>query len=385
MEHEEQVRIAKALLAHLERGTTDLTDEVFRNPVSSYTSPVQLELEWRRLFAGRPLWVGLSCQIPNAGDWMTDDFAPVPVLVVRGEDGRVRAFANVCRHRGARVAESSGRGARGFVCPYHAWRYELDGRLAAIPDAYGFAGVDPAAHGLRPLPLAERDGMLWVVPNADGEPIDLDAHLGPLGAELAAYRFDGLHPYTTRVLRRRMNWKLVIDTFGEAYHLKPLHRATVAGIYHQNVEVCRGHGEHHSMTLARRSIERLRDLPEDRWRLVPHAAIVYVFFPNVVFTVQDDHVDVLRVYPVEGRVDESVILVDWYVPEPPASEKAVAHWEKNVDLFLRTVNDEDFTIGEGIQRGFATGVQTHVTYGRYEVPLQRYHRTLRTVLDADRG
>jgi phenylpropionate dioxygenase-like ring-hydroxylating dioxygenase large terminal subunit len=380
MDHDEQLRIAKALLAHLEQGTTDLADDVFRNPVSSYTSPAQLDLEWRRLFAGRPLWVGLSCQIPGAGDWLTDDFAPVPILVVRGGDGVARAFANVCRHRGARVAEACGKGARGFVCPYHAWRYDLDGRLAAIPEAYGFPGVDPAEHGLRPLPVAERAGMLWVVPDVDGEEIDLDVHLGPVAGELAAHRFAGLHYYTTRVLRRRLNWKLVIDTFGEAYHLKPLHRATVAGIYHQNLEVCRAHGEHHSMTLARRTIERLRELPEERWRLIPHAAIVYVFFPNVVFTVQDDHVDVLRVYPVDGKVDESVILVDWYVPEAPVSEKAIAHWEKNVDLFLRTVNDEDFATAEGIQRGFATGVQTHVTYGRYEVPLQRFHRTLQAAL-----
>jgi phenylpropionate dioxygenase-like ring-hydroxylating dioxygenase large terminal subunit len=384
MEHDEQVRIVRAILRHIEAGTTDLADEIFLNPVSSYTSAAQLELEWQRLFRGMPLLVGLSCQIPKAGGWLTDDFAPTPILVVRTASGEARAFANVCRHRGAKIAAGSGRDARCFVCPYHAWRYELDGRLGAIPDEYGFEGIDRDEYALRPLPIAERDGLLWVLPTTGGT-IDLDAHLGVLSRELSAYRFGEYHYYTTRVIRRRMNWKLVVDTFGEAYHLKPLHRATVGHIYHQNVEVCRSHGLSHSMTLARRTIEHLRGSPETTWNLIPHAAVVYVLFPNVVFTVQGDHIDVLRVYPVDGRVDECVMYVDWYIPEPATTEKAVRHWEKNVDLFVRTVNDEDFAVGEEIQRGFASGAQTHLTYGRYEVPLQHYHHALRAALAEEGG
>src|SRR5262249_8238522 len=152
----------------------------------------------------------------------------------------------------------------------------------------------------------------------------------------------------------------------EAYHLKPLHHGTVGGIFHQNVEVCRDHGLHHSMTIARRTIESLRAEREERWSLFPHAAVVYVLFPNTVFTVQGDHIDVLRFYPSDSPTDEAVMYVDWYIPEPATTESAVRHWEKNVDLFVRTVNDEDFAVGEGIQRGFAAGVQTHLTYGRYE-------------------
>ncbi len=380
MQLDEQKRIARTLLDHLARGTTDLTDGVFLNPVESYTSAEQLDREWRDLFGKMPLLVGFSCQIRNPGDWLTDDFAPVPILVVRGHDGRARAFANVCRHRGTKIARGCGTAARAFVCPYHAWRYDLDGSLGAVPDAYGFPGLDRSAYGLRPLPLAERDGLLWVTPSPDAA-LDLEAHLGaPLLAELATYDFARYHYYTTRTLRRRMNWKLVVDTFGEAYHLKPLHRATVASIYHQNVEVCREHGLSHSMTLARRTIEQLHDQPESAWQLIPHAVVVYVLFPNTVFSVQGDHIDVLRVYPVPGKVDECVMYVDWYVPERPETEKAIAYWDKNVDLFMRTVNDEDFAVGEDIQRSFTTGVQTHLTYGTYEAPLQCFHRSLRRAL-----
>ena len=139
------------------------------------------------------------------------------------------------------------------------------------------------------------------------------------------------------------------------------------------------------MILARRTIDTLRSEPQADWRIIPHAATVYVLFPNTVLTVQGDHVDVLRVYPDGDQVDRSVMYVDWYVPEPPSGEKARAYWDKNIDLFLRTVNDEDFTLGEGIQKGFASGTQTHVTYGRYEAPLQYYHRSLQRALGSNGG
>jgi len=139
------------------------------------------------------------------------------------------------------------------------------------------------------------------------------------------------------------------------------------------------------MILARRSIESVRSEPEVAWRLLPPAATVYLLFPNTVFTVQGDHIDVLRVYPDRDRVDRCSMYVDWYVPEAPKDERSVAYWDKNVDLFLRTVNDEDFKIGEGIQRGFESGAQTHVTYGRFEVPLQYYHRALQRALHPSGG
>jgi phenylpropionate dioxygenase-like ring-hydroxylating dioxygenase large terminal subunit len=379
LQPEKQIEIAKRFLAHIDRGTTDVVDGVYRNPVSSYTSEEQLARERELLFRRQPLLVGFSCQIPNAGDYLTDDFAPTPILVVRSSSGAARAFANVCRHRGSRIAEGFGRGVKCFVCPYHAWTYALDGSVAAIPDAYGFEGIDRSAYGLRELPLVERHGLVWVVPEP-GAHLDLAEVVGDLDDELAAYEFGSYHYYTTRVIRRAMNWKLVVDTFGEAYHLKPLHRSTVAPIFYQNVAVCRSHGLSHSMVLARRSIDTLREEDQARWKLIPHAATVYVLFPNTVLTVQGDHVDVLRVYPDRDRVDRCVMYVDWYVSEAPSGDKAIAYWDKNVDLFLRTVNDEDFTIGEGIQRGFASGAQTHLTYGRYEAPLQYYHRALQRAL-----
>ena len=372
MDHALQVELARAILAHLDAGTTARADAVAINPVESYTSPRRLEREQALLFGRYPLLMGLSCQLAAPRAYLTDDHAGRPLLIVRGADGAVRAFLNVCRHRGARVAERAGTVRRGFSCPYHGWTYDTEGRLVGIPDAASFTGVEKAAHGLVPLPALERDGMIWVSPGA--REIDLEGHLAGLGPELASYRLADYHHYETRVLRQRMNWKLVIDTFLEPYHFPVLHRDTVAPIFFPNLCLFHPFGPNLRETLPRQSIVELRGRPESEWDLVEHSAIVYVLFPNTVFVMQGDHVETWRVYPANGRVDECVMYLDFYTPEPAESDSARRHWDRNMDLAVRTVVEEDFPTGEGIQAGFAAGAQDHVTYGRNEPALAHYER-----------
>ncbi|MGA2129327.1 MAG: Rieske (2Fe-2S) protein, partial [Xanthobacteraceae bacterium] len=123
MLHEDQVAQARKLLGYLDTKTTAMAPAVYRNPVSDYTCPRQLERERESFFSGGPLNIGLSCLLPSAGDFMTHDYSGVPILLVRHEDGTLRAFLNVCRHRGARLADGCGKDARRFTCPYHAWTY----------------------------------------------------------------------------------------------------------------------------------------------------------------------------------------------------------------------------------------------------------------------
>ena len=113
---------------------------------------------------------------------------------------------------------------------------------------------------------------------------------------------------------------------------------------------------------------------------IVHAATVYVLFPNTALTIQNDHVDVFRIYPSGRRVDETVMYMDFYIPEPAHSDKAVQHWEKNVDLLMRTVETQDFPMGEDIQRGIGSGAQDYFTYGRFEPALGHYHRAVREAL-----
>ena len=162
MQHATQVTLTRRVIDFVERDTTELAQSVFLNPVSTYTCPEQAQREQHMLFRGHPLFFGLSCELPNPGDFRADDLSGVPILVVRGRDGQLNAFLNVCRHRGAKIATGSGSGKRLFVCPYHAWTYDLDGRLTRLNPEAGFPGITCAERSLVPLPVAEKHGLIFV-------------------------------------------------------------------------------------------------------------------------------------------------------------------------------------------------------------------------------
>jgi phenylpropionate dioxygenase-like ring-hydroxylating dioxygenase large terminal subunit len=294
---------------------------------------------------------------------------------VRGEDGRVRAFANICRHRGARVAAGSGSGASRFICPYHAWTYDLRGQLVTIPEEEGFEGLDPACHGLIEFPAEERYGFVWVVPRG-GAHIDVDRHLGGLGDDLESYRIANYEVADQRVVRRAMNWKLISDTFWEAYHIKMLHRTTVAPLFVRNLALYDGFAMCHRLVGIRTSIAKLKGVPESQWDLLPHATILMNFFPNTICVMQTDHVETYRVFPADGKVNESIIEIT--VATPP-NDAANPKWKKVMDLLVGVI-EQDFEIGEQIQRNFESGVIPQVEYGRYEPALEHFHRAIRRAL-----
>ncbi len=379
MDHATQLILADELLAHLEAGTTSRAESVLTNETRVYTSPALLEREKSVLFRRYPLLLGLSCQLGEPGSYLAFDGAGIPIVVIRTESGGLKAFFNACRHRGARVLAGEGCVERRITCPYHGWTYALDGRLVGIPDRGSFPGVDPHAHGLIELPAAGRDGLVWVRP-VPASPLDIDAHLAGLAPELAAYGFDTYHHYEGRVLRRKMNWKMVIDTFLEPYHFGVLHPETVAPIFFPNVCLFHPFGFHLREAFPRRSIVELLDQDRADWDLIRHTALVYLLFPNTAFVVQGDHAEIWRVFPAGSRVDEAVMYLDFYVPEPVTSASARRHWDLNMDLLIRTVQEEDFPTGEGIQAGYMAGVQERVTYGRNEPALQHWQRSVAAAL-----
>src|SRR5262245_53443384 len=163
MNRQEELAVGRRLLGHIDGRTTDLAETMFRNRVLAYSCRERAALERNRLFRDRPIFMGLSTRLAKPGDYLTEDVAGMPVLMTRGADGEVRAFANICRHRGAPVAQGCG-SARAFVCPYHGWTYDLAGKLPGTTDKAGFAGIDLATHGLVRLPAGERHGMLFVRP-----------------------------------------------------------------------------------------------------------------------------------------------------------------------------------------------------------------------------
>jgi len=380
MDHARQVALIRRIFGHLDSRTTTMAEAVYENPVEDYISPEQAAVEARALFRRRPIVVGLSADLSAAGDYVTCDGTGMPILAVRGRDGTVRAFANVCRHRGARVAEGRGSVRRAFTCPYHGWSYGLDGSLAGQPEPAGFEGVDRSCLGLAELPAAEACGLVWARPEGD-EPVDTGALLAGLEADLAPLDIGRFHLFRTERRRKAMNWKLVLDTFLETYHFPVLHKETLRDIFVGHCGPFDAYGENLRIVGVRKSIETLRQTPEEDWDAVPHTTLVHIVFPNTVVVLQAGHLELWRVFP-GAHPDESVFDLSLYAPEPPAPEKAKRHWDANLALVLDVTETEDFAVGEAAQRGFHSGAQRSILFGRNEPGLQHFHKTVRAALEA---
>ena len=365
MQHSEQVRLIRRILAHMAAGTTD-RGEVARSPVARYLSPERLAQE-QALIRTLPVMVCASSSVAQPGDWFTHDLSGVPIVVARGPDGALRAFINACRHRGARVVDGScGAGRRNFVCPYHSWSYELDGALRGLPHPEEFPGMDRAQHGLVPLPVTEICGLVWVVPAPTekmSNAADMRAWLVPMADDLVSFGYDRFVAHDTRRFESRHDWKLVADANLETYHFKFLHRDSIAPLFQDNRMVADAFGDHWRITLPKESIVQLQSLPEHQWDLTQHCNIIYYFFPNLMFLFIGDHATLFAVWP--RGIGASTIDAITLIPEPAATEKARTYWDRNVNIFWGALM-EDFELMDSMQSTFASGANTHLTFGRSE-------------------
>src|SRR5258708_25846118 len=197
MRSSDQVAYLERMLTMVRTNTRDDGPGVSHTSVEEYCDPMRYQREVDLLFRGHPIVVAFSGQVRKSGDFVVHNDTGQPILVVRGTDGVLRAFLNVCRHRSASVEQKPcGSNKRAFVCPYHGWSYDLTGRLVGITDGAAFGDVDRSQYGLRRLKVVERYGLVWGVPTAlqDGEEasLDIDAYLWALKVELSGWDMEGL-------------------------------------------------------------------------------------------------------------------------------------------------------------------------------------------------
>jgi len=375
----EEDAIIERVLGFCADGGTDEQADVMRIPVREYTDPAFLEREIATLFRQFPIVVGHVSTLAEPGDFFTHDLTGVPLLVTRARDGVVRAFMNVCRHRGARVESRTCGKASSFSCPYHAWTYGLDGALRGIRKAEGFGEIDKSEYGLVEVPAFERFGLLWVRPSVgqgDGE-LDIDAWLKPMAEQLGSIDLGGHTVFKSWALPRKMNWHIALEGFQEQYHFCTAHKHTACSAYLDNQGVyldCYPHVRH-AVPLAH--FEKLADLlPEER-SYRPNFMTQNYLFPCNFLQVMTDHVYVHTIVPT--GIDSCIFACAMLIPEPATTEKAERYWNANYDV-VRRVFDEDFEIGEGIQAGLAAGANVDFTIGRYEGGLQLARRALNDAL-----
>jgi phenylpropionate dioxygenase-like ring-hydroxylating dioxygenase large terminal subunit len=181
-----------------------------------------------------------------------------------------------------------------------------------------------------------------------------------------------------RELRPRVNWKIASDTFWEAYHIKVLHRQNVAPLFVKNLALFEPFGRNHRYVGIRRSIEDLRAVPESEWELLPHATILMNLFPNTILVMQSDHLECFRLFPDAEQANACRVQVTVLAPAETAEDP---RWQHITALLIGVV-EQDFAIGETIQRSFDSGVLERVVYGRYENALEHFHRSVREALGA---
>lgn len=382
MRRERQIALTEELLDLLAGGTTAMASEHYVRDASAYRDPARFARELDIIFRRTPLLAGLSSDLPDPGDFMRHDDTGVPILIVRKEDGSVGAYANICRHRGSRlVEEPCGKGRAAFSCPYHGWTYNLEGALSGIPYKDCFNTLDRATRGLAPMPVAEKFGMIFVA-GTPGMTIDLDAHLGPLGAELASWDVGSARPALTRTLEAPINWKLALDTFTEGYHFSVLHKYTIARLTPTNVMAYERMGQHYRLAFPTHTLRELRAQPRETWEPLEHLSCVYYMYPNVSLNVTGSKRRTVRVFRiVPGRnVAQSTTIHTAYTAYPIEDEEERKAFSRHFDYMHGVIRDEDYAVQIGVQQGLAAGLPSTFVYGRNEPSLIDMHREYDRVL-----
>jgi phenylpropionate dioxygenase-like ring-hydroxylating dioxygenase large terminal subunit len=188
-------------------------------PRGFYTDPAVYAFDLDTIFYREWLFALPACEIPQTGNFVTMQVGQYPVVIVRGADGRIRAFHNACRHRGSRVCTALKGSTPKLVCPYHQWTYELDGRLLFARDMG--PGFDASQYGLKPIACAQAGGLVYVC-LADSPPA-IEPFLEKAGRYLAPHRLDQAKVAFESTIVENGNWKLVIENNRECYHCAGSH------------------------------------------------------------------------------------------------------------------------------------------------------------------
>lgn len=349
------------------------------NPASAYTDPERHARELQVLFRDGPTLLGLSCEMPAPGDYLTTTLDGIPIAAVRQADGSVVALVNACRHRAAPLfTERTGSTGRSIVCGYHAWTYDTQGALLARPLSAGAFDDVTIGCNLHRVAVAEKYGLIFVRAGSE-QPIDVDEALGGAQDDLGAFGLGGYTHVETRTNEWDMNWKLILDTFTESYHIRTLHKNTLAPYFNSDCVIYEGFGRNFLSVGLRANVLDEVAKPRDEWSILPYGTIQYFLVPNALVVHQLDHVEVWRLEPLGvGRVRTHTSI---FAPEPP-DEKALRYWTKNLDLLLKVTGTEDFPTMERIYRAMASGAIPEVVYGRIEPPLVHFHTALDAALAA---
>jgi len=373
------VAMAERTLVHVRAGTTDRTESVVTVPAANYFDPVRWQQEVDLIFKRLPLLVATTAELRGPHAYRAIEVCGVPVLLSRDGEGVLRAFVNMCSHRGALLAAEGAGTARRFSCPYHAWTYDQQGDLVGIYRREDFGEVDTSCLGLTALPVEERAGLVWVT--LTPRPVlDPDAFFAGYDELLGACGFAGMNHLASRRLVGP-NWKVAFDGYVDFYHLPILHKDTFGPAFPSEAVFHRV-GSHQRVTVPRGPWESLETLPHGEWPDALLTSGVWSVFPHASIAgfALGDHMiyQVAQIFP-GTNADESITHLD-FITTAPLTDEYVARANKQIDFLERVVRDEDYATGLGIQRALKTGTRQAVVFGRNEPGAQYVHGWIDEIL-----
>ena len=355
-----------------------------------YTDPEYHALEMARVI--RPSWQIICHQndLPEPGDWRSIDYLGESVVAVRGDDREIRAFANVCRHRAMRLVEGHAGCAKKLVCPYHAWAYELDGRLSGVPMRRDYPALQLEENGLARVDLEIWRGFVFVRLEDQGGP-SVAAMMAPYDAQIAPYRFEEMERLSDVRLRpRQVNWKNVGDNYSDNLHIPVAHDG-LSRLFGKSYAI---EAEPWVDKMSGYVVDRPSDNPWERFYQahlpqmdhLPEANqrlwLYFKLWPNIAFDIYADQIDFMQWLPT-GPVtcvlrEMAYALPDRYTPPGKQREMKLvryANWRIN-----RVVNAEDTWLIERVQQGMASNSYTAGPIGASEVCLRSFASKIRRLI-----
>ena len=341
------------------------------------------EAEKKAFLRAAPQIVCHESDIPKPGDWQVLEYLGESVIVIRGDDQVVRAFSNVCRHRGSRLVDGNAGCSKVLTCPYHAWSYSRDGRLVGVPHRQEYPGLQTEKLGLFPVSLENWRGFLFVTLEP-GVPSVAEI-MAPYEDEIEPYRFAEMKPLAPVRLRDRpLNWKTIADNYSDHLHI-PVGHPGLTRLFGRSYRieaqewVDKMEGDlvekvsaNPSERVYQHHLPRVDYLPETHQR----KWLYYKLFPNVAFDIYPDQVDFMQFLPVSATT--SVIReISYALPDDRREMKAVRYLNWRIN---RRVNAEDTELITRVQLGMQSPTYVAGPLGTSEVCLRSFSKKLRRMI-----
>jgi phenylpropionate dioxygenase-like ring-hydroxylating dioxygenase large terminal subunit len=349
-------------------------EEAWTIPASWYVDPRIFELERRSVMKRTWQLAARADQLEEPGRYVTGDVAGEPLVFVRGQDGVLRGFFNVCRHHAAAVMTEAEGAASQLRCPYHGWTYSLEGGLKGTPDFQGVCNFDRAAHGLVPVETAVWENWVFVRLEPGGPPL-LDFLGVPLRDEVRPLGLERLHWMERRHYAFDCNWKVFVDNYLDGgYHVPHLHKGldSVLDYRHYTIE----NGAHHCL----QSSPVVREGAEAETGAVRtgERALYYWVHPNFMINWYEGMMDTNLVLP--RGVDRTEVIFDFYFAD--VSDRARERNLASIAVGQR-IQDEDTAICHSVQRGLTSAAYVAGRLSvRREAGEHLFHRLLHADLKA---